>query len=222
MNYFAHGHRLLDEPYALAGTALPDWLGAADRRARLRRDRIGPDGFGQGGDPRARALARGIARHYEDDAWFHATEAFQRTASEATRLLREASPDDPRFRAWFLGHVLVEMLLDRFLIAEDPRRLGTYYDALDEVDARWLEMTISPWLTRAPRDLQRSIGLFRRTRFMFGYLDDDGLADRLARLARRVGLPPLPDGVRTRIRLAARMVEERVPELMRSPCSPPA
>jgi hypothetical protein len=216
LNYFAHGHRFLDEPYVLTGTALPDWLGAADRGARLRRERMNGNP-----DPRAHDLARGIDRHYRDDAWFHATEAFQRTSAEITALLREAEPDDPGFRAWFFGHVLVEMLLDRYLIREDRARLDRYYDALAEVDPLWLEETIRPWLTAPPSNLQRYIGLFADYRFLYGYLDDDGLARRLEGLARRVGLPPLPEVARSRIPEAARIVEPRVADLMREPCSPP-
>ena len=36
MNYFAHGYAFLDDPYFLAGTAVPDWLSVIDRRMRAR------------------------------------------------------------------------------------------------------------------------------------------------------------------------------------------
>ena len=36
MNYFAHGHRFVDDPYFLAGTAVPDWLSVVDRKVRVR------------------------------------------------------------------------------------------------------------------------------------------------------------------------------------------
>lgn len=216
MNYFAHGHQVLEDPYVLAGTALPDWLGAADRRARLRRERMNGNP-----DPRAHALARGIDRHYHDDAWFHATEAFQRTTAEVTSLLRDGVPPDPKYRAWFFSHVLVEMLVDRVLIRDDPARLDRYYAALGEVDPLWLEETIRPWLTAQPDNLQRYIGLFAEYRFLYGYRDDEGVAQRLEGVARRVGLPPLPDAARRRIPDAARIVEPRVADLMREPCPPP-
>ena len=216
MNYFAHGHRVLDEPYVLAGTALPDWLGAADRGARLRRERMNGNP-----DPRAHDLARGIELHYHDDAWFHATEAFQRTTAEITGLLREAAPEDPKFRAWFFAHVLVEMLIDRVLIREDPARLDRYYDALAEVDPAWVEETIQPWVTTAPKDFQRYHALFAEYRFLYGYRDDAGVARRLAGVARRVGLPPLPDAFSELLPEAAGIVEPRVADLMREPCSPP-
>ena len=47
------------------------------------------------------------------------------------------------------------------------------------------------------------------------------LARRLEGLTRRVGLPPLPEAALARIPEAARIVEPRVADLMREPCSPP-
>ena len=37
MNFFSHGFRYLDQPYLLAGTAVPDWLSYVDRKIRARR-----------------------------------------------------------------------------------------------------------------------------------------------------------------------------------------
>ena len=37
MNYFGHGHRFIDNPFFLAGTAVPDWLSVVNRRVRARR-----------------------------------------------------------------------------------------------------------------------------------------------------------------------------------------
>jgi hypothetical protein len=36
VNYFAHGRRFIDDPYFLAGTAVPDWLNVVDRQVRVR------------------------------------------------------------------------------------------------------------------------------------------------------------------------------------------
>ena len=74
MNYFAHGRRFTQEPYFLAGTAVPDWLNVVARRvkARSKHARV----FVNNVDPRLAALARGIQQHHFDDGWFHETRAF--------------------------------------------------------------------------------------------------------------------------------------------------
>jgi hypothetical protein len=209
LNYLAHGYRFLSRPYVLAGTALPDWLAAGDRGARLR-----PGPAPADSDPVAADLAFGIARHVEDDRRFHRSEAFQRTEADIVALLREAHAD-PAQRAWFLGHVLCEMLVDAWLIRESPARLDAYYDALDGVDALRVAAAAAPWLTRPAPGLPGTIAAFREWRYLYGYADDAGLFERLRGVARRVGLmapaPPLFDVLPA----ARRLVYERAPSLLR-------
>ncbi len=71
MNYLAHGWPFLDDPYFLAGTAVPDWLSVADRQVRARGKQAVP--LGNDDDLRVAAVARGIVQHHEDDRWFHET-----------------------------------------------------------------------------------------------------------------------------------------------------
>ena len=65
MNYFAHGRHFIDDPYFLAGTAVPDWLSVADRRVRVRarqaEQHVASD------DPRVSRIAAGIVQHCRDD-----------------------------------------------------------------------------------------------------------------------------------------------------------
>ena len=58
MNYFAHGLAHLDDPYLLAGTAVPDWLNVADRGVRVRSRQAVP--FIDDADQSLALLARGI------------------------------------------------------------------------------------------------------------------------------------------------------------------
>src|SRR4051795_212815 len=74
MNYLAHGWRFASEPYVLAGTAAPDWLSVIDRKVRLRSRTAAT--FISDADPVLAAIARGVVQHHADDAWFHATLAF--------------------------------------------------------------------------------------------------------------------------------------------------
>ena len=210
MNYLAHGYRVLDDPYALAGTALPDWLGAADRRARLRRERIRPNG-----DPREQSLARGVVQHLDDDSWFHATEAFQRVSGALTELIADAHAD-PQLRAWFLGHVLLEMLLDRHLMREEPRYVDRYYAALDGIDAPFVRGAVAQWTTRPPLNLREYMDAFLHYRFLYGYRDDDGLFRRLCGVAKRARLPELPGVLQGVLPEADRIVGDHAAELLRA------
>src|SRR3990172_12807151 len=129
MNYFAHGRRFVSDPYFLAGTAVPDWLNVVDRRVRVRagQARLHVDSP----DERTARVAAGIVQHCDDDQWFHGTRAFAELSLELCQMLRDRLPADDGFRPHFLGHILVEILLDAALIADEPRRLDEYYAALD-------------------------------------------------------------------------------------------
>lgn len=191
MNYFAHGRHYVDDPYFLAGTALPDLLNVVDRRVRVRSKHAAP--FVEHDDVRLASFARGVLQHHHDDAWFHATPAFAELSWDLTLLVRDAvGADDEGFRPSFLGHILVEILLDAVLIAESPERLEAYYRAIDAVDPQYVQAAVNR-MARVPTErLAEMIPLFSRERFLSDYADDDKLWYRLNQVLRRVRLPALP------------------------------
>lgn len=212
MNYFAHGRRFVDDPYFLAGTAVPDWLNVVDRRVRVRRKQAGM--HVDAADPRQARVAAGILQHHADDEWFHRTRAFAELSLELCALLREQLPHDEGFRPHFLGHILVEILLDAALIADEPGRLDQYYAAIETLDGPCVEDTVTAIAGRRPRNLGTLIGLFCRERFLSDYLDDGKLLFRLNQVMRRVRLPQLPGAVEETLRTARRRVGRRKDELL--------
>lgn len=204
MNYLAHGRDILDRPYELAGTALPDWLAACDRGARLRRGAVS-SAMGE--------IAQGVRRHLREDLWFHGTQAFLEVSGILAQRLRDG---DPQARASFYGHVLTEMLLDAALMAERQDLVDSYYAALDEIDPRRIDAVAASWTTAPPRGLLAFIEIFRRTRFLEGYSTDAGLLARLEGVARRVGAP-LPVGTADVLAGARRLVAERARDLLAEP-----
>lgn len=212
MNYLAHGFRFTDEPYFVAGTAAPDWLSVIDRKMRLRSKRAAE--FVDDADWRLAALARGVVQHQHDDAWFHLTAAFSELSLAFAVEIRQALPDDEGFRPSFLGHILVELLLDAVLAEEEPRRLDNYYRALDELDPDTIQAAINILATRTSDRVATLVDRFRRERFLFDYSDDNRLLVRLNHVMRRVGLPLLPDGLTDLFPAMRRRVRERREDLL--------
>jgi hypothetical protein len=180
----------VDQPYFLAGTAAPDWMSVIDRRNRLRSKTAVQ--FVEDADPQVAAVARGIVQHHQDDAWFHQTAAFSELSLAFAVEVRDRLPGDEGFRPSFLGHILVELLLDACLAEEDPRRLDDYYAALRRLDPATAERAISQLAMQPTTRVAVLVPRFIEERFLYDYLEDGKLLSRLNHGMRRVGLPQLP------------------------------
>jgi hypothetical protein len=219
MNYFAHGFAFLDDPYFLAGTAVPDWLNVVHRKVRLRREHVEPFAGGSG-SPAAR-FAAGILRHLDDDAWFHTSQGFEQATREMTRLFREhLEPLYENPRAAFLGHIATELILDGVLIAKDPAKLDEYYAALFKVQPAWVERIVAEITGQDTSSLAWFCERFLESRFLFDYLDDAKLVFRLNQVMSRIKLRPLPESAAQVIHSGRPIVEQHLPELLPFPISP--
>jgi hypothetical protein len=215
MNYLAHGWRYTDEPYFLAGTAAPDWLSVIDRKTRVR-SRTATEAIADT-DPILASVARGIVQHHTDDAWFHATPAFNELSLQFAVEIREVLPGDEGFRPSFLGHILVELLLDRALAEDEPKRLDSYYAALTKLDAEITQQAISRLATRPVDRVVTLLPRFISERFLYDYLDDARLLMRLNHVMHRVGLPQLPNALIELIPSLRGRVREKMSELLTPP-----
>ncbi len=217
MNYLAHGWRFADEPYVLAGTAAPDWLSVIDRKIRIRRRTAAE--FVTDTDPLVAAVARGVVQHHADDAWFHALPAFNELSLAFALEIRDALPGDEGFRPSFLGHILVELLLDSALAEESPHRLDNYYAALQALDPAAVERAINRLATRPADRIASLIPRFAAERFLYDYADDGRLLMRLNHIMRRVGLPQLPLSMLDLLPSLRVRVRDRMSELLTEPQS---
>jgi hypothetical protein len=224
MNYLAHARRHLltpgkimgpgaeAGPYFLAGVALPDWLSIIDRKVRTRSERAAK--LLQDDDPRVVAVARGIIQHHFDDRWFHQTEEFLVLSSRFAVELRQYLDIEQGAQPGFVGHILVELLLDATLIAEQPELLDQYYEALLRLDPQCVEGVVNR-VSKIPTNMvQPLIPRFIRERFLYDYNEDAKLLMRLNHVMKRIGLPVLPDSLFDWLPTARQRVEEARSGLM--------
>jgi hypothetical protein len=219
MNYFAHALPFLDQPYFVVGTAVPDWLSVIDRKMRVRSKAA--QTLVADEDPRVVAIAQGIIRHHHDDHWFHQTRAFAELNLQLTAAVRQVLPQDDGFRPSFLGHILVEILLDAALIARMPDQVAAYYAALQRVEPQLVGRVVNQLATRSSDLWPVFIPRFCAERFLYDYLEDAKLVTRLNRVMRRVQLPTLPDEFLTILPAARHAVSCRREELLMAPCTRP-
>ena len=212
MNYFAHALPFLDDPYFIAGTGVPDWLGVVDRRVRVRPKNVEP--LVDDPDAVVAAVARGVRQHFRDDAVFHRTRAFAETTLELSAVLRRALAADAGFRPSLLGHLLVEVLLDWTLAEEHPGGLDAYYRVLDAVDPAAVQRAVNRMAANKTDRLAPMIFLFRRERVLWDYGRDEKLLVRINQVMRRVGFAPLPPEVQELFSPARQLVRRRRHELL--------
>lgn len=212
MNYFAHGRSYTDIPNFLAGTAVPDWLSVLNRRSRTRSKAARR--FLACKDQRIVAIAAGVLQHHRDDDWFHRTPAFAELSWSFTVAIRDRLGSDQGMRPSFLGHILVELLLDSELIRAAPSQLARYYTALDSLDADLVAWTVNQMASVRVENLAPFIPRFSAERFLYDYAEDAKLLFRLNHVMRRVKLPPLPDDLCLWFPEARQRVRGRVSQLL--------
>ena len=217
MNYFAHGRRYLNKPYFLAGTAVPDWLNVVNRRARARTRRAQP--LLTDPDPRVAAVAAGIIQHHFDDRWFHQTAAFATLQLNFTVAIRDRLPPDNGFRTSFLGHILVELLLDAILIEEDVKQLDRYYAVIRSLDVQIVAHTVNRLVTQPADGLAQLLPRFSDERFLYDYLEDGKLLWRLNQVMIRLKLPPVPESLTEWFPDARNEVRQHATKLLTQPRS---
>jgi hypothetical protein len=192
MNCLSHAWKYLDDPWFAAGTCLPDWLGMMERKNKFRRAKVTSFLQWNESTDNSTVLAQGILKHLADDDAFHGSIAFMETSLAVSRWVTEAVPSENINRPAFVGHILVELLLDATIEMDNPGTLDRYYAAMAAISARELEDSVNHLATKpttqVPTFLQRYLG----ERFLFDYLRDDRLLVRMNGILHRVGLDPLP------------------------------
>lgn len=212
MNYLAHSLACLEDPYEVAGAAVPDWLGLTRPRLRCRSRHASP--WVDSADPATAAIARGVVRHHADDDWFHQTPAFCELSLEFARRVRCVTGDVDGMRPSFLGHILVELLLDADIMAEDPASVDCYYRALAEVNDQQVAGTIGAMIGADASALASIIRRFVPMRFLYDYAEDESLAFRLNQVMHRVGLPQLPGRFTQMLPDARKLISRHRDELL--------
>ena len=207
MNFLCHGLPYLDRPLMVAGTAVPDWLSVVDRRVRARGKRARQ--YLDSPDPELRDVAAGIVQHHHDDRWFHSTRAFAETNLQLAVQLRDLLPGDAGFRPSFVGHILIEMLLDALWIRDDSSFGDRYYERLCSISPGRVQRCVNRITGQPTERLAELIERFIEVRFLYDYLDEAKLLMRLNQVMRRVGLAPLPPAVGQWLPEATRLVESR-------------
>ncbi|MCA9136526.1 MAG: hypothetical protein KDB00_07200 [Planctomycetales bacterium] len=218
MNFLSHAIPYLDDPMVAVCTGVPDFLSVIDRKIRAR-ERMATAAL-ESDDIVLRQVATGIINHIRDDRWFHGTAAFVESNLQLAVGLRELLPDDRGFRPMFVGHIVIEILLDSFWIRDYPEIAKTYYQLVDDVSPELVQRCVNHITGRPTDQLAGAIRRYAKARFLYDYLDHKQLLMRLNQVMRRVGLAELPDSVLPWLQEASELVEFRRVRFLTPPDGP--
>lgn len=184
-----------------------------DRQARIKRKKVENFLLTPGSLSQATGIAAGIVQHFDDDR-FHSQTAFAEICSESSQRLAQHLVGDQGMRPRFTAHVMVEMLLDSEIEKRLPGTLDRCYESLARVDATCLLDAINQLALRPSSRFVEFLPRYMHEKFMFDYLEDRSLLNRLNGVLRRVRLTELPRSVTSVIGWARIKVHERYDELL--------
>lgn len=191
---------------------MPDWLSVVDRKCRVRSKFVSQKIDQLEGT--ALDIALGIQQHLHDDRWFHGTEAFYKVTAEMAGSFRETIGTTEHGYSGFLGHIVMELLLDAALIEQHREQLDQFYQALSSINRSHVQSVVSELATRPADNLAHWIDLFIRERFLEDYLDDERLLTRLNQVMKRVSLPKLPPQTVQTLQFGRELVRNQVFQLL--------
>jgi len=212
MNCFTHALPSLDDAYLATGCCIPDWLGAADRKCRVREKKTVP--FIDHDDPIVASVAKGIVNHHRDDHWFHTNLNFQELNINFAVEMRGILGEGNGMRNNFFAHVVIELFLDAWLQEKFPGKLEYYYELLESIDPDKVEQAVNLFATRPTDKLAPAIGGIIKERYLFDYIDDGKTLYRINRVLKRIGLDEVDNQILPWIAEARQRVYDRVPDLL--------
>ncbi len=187
-------------------------MSVIDRKNRPRRQYAEP--IADHDDSRIAALARGCLQHHTDDFWFHQNRSFVTLSTHFAVELRGLLDPGLGHQAGFVGHIVVELLLDAILVERDPNLLDRYYASLTSLDAELVQVGANAICRQPVTRLADLLPKFIEVRFLADYSDDRLLLRNLNRVMKRVDLPPLPESVAIWTRDARQRVRASADELL--------
>ena len=216
MNFLLHRRlaaRDLGGAVAGAGAMLPDLWRMADRRVRARAGVVAPPSGGA-----LREVLAGIEHHLEADAWFHRAAVFVEGERRLAEGFRRAGVTAPRMGLF--AHIAWELCLDGALVRHDgvdatlaALRPGLTASATPGERAADLHHFDEAARSPVERDAFRArmAGITERLvagAWVAAYADEDGVAEVLGAIRRRLGLPGLDADDRARTASALRALRD--------------
>jgi hypothetical protein len=134
VNYLSHYYfdRDEDNKYFNIGLILPDLA-----RSHIAKLRINPYKNITFTTKEIASMNDGCNKHFASDRKFHNWMTFVELTNKATDMIRESGDKDIN-RDYFITHIMVEILLDKILLDQNPTLADDFYAMIDSVEMDWI------------------------------------------------------------------------------------
>lgn len=190
MNLVAHYYLDRDRvnSYFVVGAATPDLLSIYNSSLRIKARHLRKMSEDQAGRITPPFLS-GLYRHFFADGVFHLSPHFKEQTKRISNMLVEYFPDLDIQRKFFIGHILLELLIDKVLIDENPGILESYYGHFEGLQPfkelkKASELAVGHELPNYEAYMKK----FMRRRYLYEYAKFEHIAWVLRRILRRVSI----------------------------------
>lgn len=209
VNYLSHYYfdREEDSKYFNIGLILPDLA-----RHHIPKLRINPYKNIEFTTDEIGSINKGCNRHFASDRKFHNWNVFVTLSQESTDTMRE-SGDKDLDRDFFLSHILIEMMLDKILLDQNPTLADDFYNMIDSVEMDWILKYLRYSGLQDDELFKGNHRRFMKAAFLKHYTSIENVVDFLEKVAIRTGLKEFTDDQKELLADISRTLE---PQLERS------
>lgn len=185
MNFLSHFylHRDYSDNCFTVGLTMPDVLGFHTQGARVHEKFLRMQATIEH-DTCTLSLIKGMVIHLSIDKWFHGLTLFREAITKVQDLYQTFSKGRENF-SHFFSHVLVEILIDRYLLSIEPDLADKFYESYKTFDFT----CVVPFLSKIKNFNEgRFLSLtdkMKTSTFLNDYIDSNAIVGILHRVAGR-------------------------------------
>lgn len=188
MNFVAHYYLDKDSTDSLffIGIATPDLVSAFDRSVRLKKGTLPT--LQNTESSSQQSFYQGVQRHFEGDRIFHNSNFFHQETRFLTQKLKDTFGPTYTPRAFFVAHILLELVLDRILIMQHNDLLFRFYNHFEQKDVKELA-ELTRWVCKAPMfGYENFLQKFSERKFLYNYTEWEYLIKVTCSILKKVNI----------------------------------
>ncbi len=185
MNFLSHFYldRQVENAPFIVGVCTPDLVSLYSREIRIKHLPVLP-----AHSSHYISFTEGIQRHFQADKVFHSSPFFLAETENVSRFLNHYFAEIPLKRSFFVAHVLVELMIDKVLIANDKKLIPDFYHHFHTVGyihiAEMTQIAVKKQIDNYAPFIQK----FLQNQYLYHYAEYDYIIYVLQRIVRRVGI----------------------------------